>query len=198
MRRRTIRCGLQPLLVFAVEYRTSPWSSLISNLGHWSRTLLLEAMWIHWLKLMELSSQANLHFRCKSWLPMRSFIFSRLYWEIDFNACELLIRHLIQGSKKNEQDNCSTTASLTCTLKHHSLAGCRHHQMLVPVQNAADCTDFWTRWPTLTAWCLMPCTRRVILLWSETSVNCWGNFLKLHVHDFFVGCAGFPSVFILC
>ena len=188
---------------------------------------------------MELSSQADLYFRCKSWLPKRTFIlaarvqipsvpsfslqpsclpliiplrtwwrifvahkwpFSRLSWGVDFTACKLLFRHLIQGSKRNEQDNCSTTASLTCTLKHHSLAGCRHHQMLVPVQNAADCTDFWTRWPTLTAWCLMPCTRRVILLWSETSVNCWGNFLKLHVPVrvwFFVGCAGFPTVFIV-
>jgi len=165
-------------------------------------------MWIHWLKLMELSSQADLYFRCKSWLPKRTFIlaarvdfpsvpsfslqeltsqayfhfhckswipqrtfifaaraeipsvpsfslqpsclpliiplrtwwrifvahkwpFSRLSWGVGFTACELLFRHLIQGSKRNEQDNCSATASLTCTLKHHSLEGCRHHQMQV-------------------------------------------------------------------
>ena len=88
---------------------------------------------------------------------MRSFIFSRLYWEIDFNACELLIRHLIQGSKKNEQDNCSTTASLTCTLKHHSLAGCRHHQMQVEqVQDAADCTDILNPLADIDSWVVKP------------------------------------------
>ena len=144
-------------------------------------------MWIHWLKLTELSSQADLCFCCKSWLPKRSFIFaarvefpsvpsfslqelnsqaylhsrckswipkrtfifaarveipsvpsfslqpsclpliiplltwwrifvahkwpfSRLSWGVNFTACGLLFRHLIQGSKRNEQDNCSATA----------------------------------------------------------------------------------------
>jgi hypothetical protein len=85
-----------------------------------------------------------------------------------------------------------TTASFTCTLKHHSLAGCRHHQMQVEqVQDAADCTDILNPLADIDSWVVKPWTLRVILLWSETSENCWGDFLKLHVHDFFVACAGF-------
>jgi hypothetical protein len=74
--------------------------------------------------LQELKSQAHLHFSLQpSCLPLiiplltwwRIFVahkwpFSRLSWGVNFTACGLLFRHLIQGSKRNEQDNCSATA----------------------------------------------------------------------------------------